>query len=242
MKYGYSSIMPIISEVQAQFKLFAQTGILDTDDCINYAIQALREIGHNNYETKEQFLYVTRNRVALPHNIFKLREVRTTHRINELPATPFYCKHDDSFVIPGTAMMPSDTTSVNTYDKEMFTFPVKAPYRFNFRQPPGVITVPFTDEYIYVKYRFLPQDDDGNYLMQDNEETVKAVKDYVLFQSIKPLYFSQQIPQYIYKTAEMDSDNTMRDAVNAQQMLDEAEINAMVVTKNRKFNRFKLKR
>ncbi len=180
MKFAYIPLAPIIAELQAQLKTMVKMGKFDDDDCYQYAVQCLRKIGVHEYDTIEEVLELKKHKVALPKFFYSFEDVIQVQEV-------FGTGTNDSCCISGKfyrklrPMRPVDNTTLSHCQ---INYPCSSEMiGFTFKIPPGILTSDLKEGFIYVKYQGLKRDDSGEYMIQDEENGIEAVKNFIKIRS-----------------------------------------------------------
>jgi hypothetical protein len=248
MKYGYIPLEPIVSELQAQLKTMVKMGKFDTDDCYQYAVQCLRKIGCTEYEVNEEIIQLQKHRFTIPKHFYLFEDVRLANASTNfypLNTTPTEVTKNEflwngNVFNLGKSLRPVDTVTTQFCNSKFFNHDCSS-VGFSFKIPPGVLSCDLKDAHLYIKYHGLKQDECGNYMVQDEENGIEAIKGFIKTQVLEEDYLMQKIPRYIYQDIKRDFDIALSSAQAALLELGPAEVNDRVARDRRKFDKFKLK-
>lgn len=243
MKYPYISLDPIISEVQAQLRTMFKMGKLDTDDCYQYAVQCLRKIGSHQYDTVEEIKELKNHRLTLDNKGFhSFEEVRLLEGCNDIESIVHY---QHKTYTKGIPLKPVDSLSV-TYCNSQYMHTISDMRHsnyigFTFRAPPGVLQCDLRDGLLFMKYSALKRDEEGNYMVQNEENSIDAIKNFIKMQALEEDYLLQKIPRYLYVDIQASFENSLSMAQSALLEMGPTEIYHLVEKDKRKFNKFNLR-
>lgn len=242
MKYPYIQLDPIIAEVQAQLKTLTSMGKFQTDDCFNYAIHCLRKLQKGAYETVEGFYELHNHRLKLPTNFYLFTSVWECCPIDYtsvlLPG--YYSSPSGTVWKKNRPLRPADAVTLSYCNPNCVTGIDAGTPKYTFKSPSNVFACDLRSGIIYIEYQALKQDDQGNYLIPDEEHTIEAVKNYIKLQVLEEDYYLQRLPRYIYVDLQRNYEDAFRDAQNALEAMGPDEIDHMIDLRQKEMNRFKL--
>lgn len=241
----FISIRPIIAEVLSQFKKLNANGILSEDDCYNYAVSFLKLIGYNIYQSKTEFFKITNYRyTGLPKSLYRFENVRfcvsdsvngivnikdikteTQHKYFKgmVPMRPA-----DNLTLEYCENLPADD-SLNQYT-----------IGFTYKHKTGLFICEKQSGIVRATYNYLGTDEDGDFVVLNEENCIKALKAYMLIESLKEEYIMGKIARYIYKDIEAEYEDYKQTALDEMSALGPEEIDSLIQKDRMRMNRFKL--
>ncbi len=241
----FISIRPIIHEVLAQFKKLNANGVLSEDDCYNYAVSFLKLIGYNIYQSKTEFIKITNFRyIGLPKSLYRFENVRYcvengSHQMINLKdiKTENQAKYFKGMV----PMKPSDHLTLEYCENmpvnegaDRFTI------GFTYKHKTGLFICEKREGIVKVTYNHLGTDEHGDFVIINEENCIKALKAYILVESLKEEYVMGNIARYIYKDIEAEYENYKQIALDDMSALGPDEIDSLIQKDRMRMNRFKI--
>lgn len=243
MKFPYIPISYAIADVRAELKKRDRAGLIDEDDCLNWAVEVIREIGGGTYESKPIVLHVKDNIAVLPKDFYKIQGLWLLN-----PAAsgwkPFAGKiwfsEGDTSYITDTMIYPGDSFTGTRYCSSHTLASNSRDVTYIVRHPNIIrCSLPTCD--IGMEYLYLPRDEKGFLLMQDEVHTLKATKAFITSKLLKEDYLDQKVPRYIYKDMEQEYDENVLQAQSIMKFNDPADDAARGRQQDARYDAFKFK-
>lgn len=243
MKFPYIPISYAIADVRSEMKRMNQAGDIFEEDCINWAVETLREVGGGNYQQKPFVLNVCNNTATLPKDFYVLDSVWlcADESVSE-PGDEIIWFSQESrgyrrlrILFPGDAMTGSLYTRSGTCvgaEPGLATYIIRHPNQFRCSINRGTIAG------IYIA---LPTAEDGEMLMQDEIYTIKAVKAYMKRMLLAEKYYAGQIGQNIWNDINREYDINLDQAQAIFKFPDPVDNEAMGYIQDHRYDAFKLR-
>lgn len=243
INYGFVSLSPIIHEVLAQFKKLNATGTIVEDDCYSYAVSFLKLIGYNIYQTKTEFIQVNNFRnTTLPKGLNMFEDVKLCVQASEEAILKIEDINTDeitryfSHFLP---MAPADHLTLE-YCKECMADLDPKQVKFTYRREQRLFTTEVRKCIVRVTYNYLGSDENGDFVILNEENTIKACKAYMLQESLREDYLMQKIPRYIWMDLQADYNYYFNEAYNQMSTMGADEIEALIAKDRHRMDRFKI--
>lgn len=210
MKFNYIPIQPIIAEVQDEFKDMDAQGRLDVDTCYSSAVECIREIGGNQYEKDHQVLCVKKMLNALPVNFYLMQEVWELENANSDEEIfnimeAFKRSGPNSKVRKRRLFAANDETMLLMAEGEgKARCAPKDQNWYILKTPPPLIRFGQINFTAGIVYYGLKRDNQGRVMMQDEINSIKAVKNFVLMTALRPGFLAGRVPQYAYQEVKQE--------------------------------------
>lgn len=241
----FISIMPVIAEVLSQFKRLNASGILSEDDCYNYAVSFLKLIGYNIYQSRTEFIAITNYRYGgLPKSLYRFENVKYcvssgTHHTVKLQDIKLETQH--KYFKGMVPMRPSDNLTLDYCQNAPIDDTDNAyTIGFTYKYRTNLFICEKKDGIVRVTYNYLGTDENGDFVVVNEENCIKAMKNYILLESLKEEYVMGKMARYIYKDIEAEYESYKRDAISEMSALGPDEIDSLIAKDRMRMNRFKL--
>jgi hypothetical protein len=245
MKFPYIPIAYVIADVKAELSRMNLAGDIKDEDCINYAIECIREIGGSNYpEGEPAVVYIKDHIGKLPDSLYLIEEVwLCTAQIGNHPsglkgAMTF---SDEDIVYNGqTLLYPGDSFTGSKFCRKYQrnpnmtapTYVVKHPKQIRCSIPNCVLGI---------NHLALPQSQGDGYLMQDEINTIKATKAFITMKSIYEKWIMTEVPDYIFQNIKRDYETHLDQAQAIMKFDDPADDRARGKELDHRYDRFNLR-
>jgi hypothetical protein len=198
MDYPFVSILPIVDEVQNELKTIVKSSSFSEDDIYSWLVQASRLIGVPSYGSTDAFLKVQKYTTILPKSFYLLEDIKLAF----LDPMIIY-DYRDNIKLFAHVMRPADTATrrhcANTYN-----IATQTTLTYTLKVPPGIGKFSFESGVVWIKFQEMQKDTEGNVLIMDEENTLKALKCYATIMLLKEMYINGEIARYVYKDMEED--------------------------------------
>jgi hypothetical protein len=245
INYGFVSLTPIVHEVLAQFKKMNANGTLTEDDCYTYAVSCLKLIGYNIYQTKTEFIRLTNYRnTSLPKSLNLFEDVKLCVQADErtlLKIENINTTNQTQYFSHYVPMAPADHITLE-YCKDCVADADKKTINFSYRREQRLFTAEVRNGIVRVTYNYLGTDENGDYVVLNEENCIKAVKAYMLQESLREDYLMGKIARYIWVDVQNDYNYHFNEAYNQMSTMGADEIEALIVKDRRRMDRFKIHR
>jgi hypothetical protein len=243
MKFPYVPLDAILAEVETQFKTLNKQGRYSENDAYNYAIEAAREIGMNNYDESTCLIRIDGHIGALPKDFYLAGEVHAVDCTDDtLSPTTVLAAFKESYRSLFKRLhilQPGNSATVRLCKGDPIRMSPHMP-SFVLKVPPGVIRASFKVGYVEMQYYHLPKDERGVIQIQDEICTIKCVKAYVLMNMLKEDYVMAKLARYIYKDIEDEFYTYLSQAKGMQKLPDQTGMEAEAFLNRNRYNDFKL--
>lgn len=241
----FVSIRPIISEVLAQFKRLNATGILSEDDCYNYCVSFLKLIGYNIYQSKTEFFKITNYRyIGLPKSLYRFENVRycvEDAKFSAINVKDIKTENQHKYFKGMVTMRPSDNLTLE-YCENLLVDDSLNQYTigFTYKHKTGLFICEKPSGIVRATYNYLGTDENGDFVVINEENCIKAMKAYILVESLKEEYYLGKIARYIMKDIEAEYETYKQAAWDEMSALGPDEIDSLIQKDRMRMNRFKL--
>lgn len=245
MKFPYIPIKHLIADVRSELKRMNQAGEINEEDCINTAIECIREIGGANYTPDlEELVYIDNHKGCLPEDLYLITDLWLCEAEpcwEKVGGSIWFTKEGQHYrgsriLFPGDGMTGRNFCVNKNYPSPS---PTEATYII---KHPNIIRCSLPKAVIGILYMGLPKEDGtGSYLMQDEINSIKAVKAFVLLMLLKEKWIMQEIPNYIYQDLKRDYEVNLDQAQAVMKFDNPADFVAKGYKQDHKYDRFKLK-
>lgn len=209
MQFPYIPISSVIADVRAEMKTLNQRGDILDEDCKAWAIECIREIGGANYVTKPAVVKICNNIGKLPDDFYKVDEVyicSTSLSSVQMFHTIWFVEEGLTYY-PNGILYPGDAMTGTHYCTHRCAVPKDEPtYIIRF---PNQIRCGIRDAVLGLNYLALPVDDGGEYLMQDEIYTFKAVKGFIMIKLLMDGYINERVSRSIFLDIKKECDDNI---------------------------------
>jgi hypothetical protein len=242
MKFPFIPIDHAIADVRAELRRMNQAGEINEEDCINWAIECIREIGGGNYTKEPAILFVKDHYATLPSNLYLIDEVWLCE--SALFASPVgdNCfATDDGYYRPSLLLFPGDAFTGSKFCSSQ-NYPAQS-----LQTPTYIVKHPrqlkcsIRNCILGVKYMVLPGNEKGVRLMQDEINSIKAVKAFIKMMLLQEKFLMGELPQSVYETIKHDYDVFTDQAQAIMKFDDPADDKAKGYKQDHRYDAFNLK-
>lgn len=241
IKFPYIPISYAIADVRSEFKKRDRTGQIDENDCINWAIEVIRAIGGSGYDTKGVVAHVKDHVYTMPPDFYKIDEVFLVKRADRHYGNigRIWFTEEGSFDYCGTTLVfPGDSFTGQKYcaastvstNSRVTSYIMRHPNQLRYSDATGTLGI---------QYLFLPMTPEGQPLMQDEVNTLKAIKAFIKLKLLEEEFVDQKTPQYIYMKLEKDYDDAVSEAQSIFKFNDPADDGARAYIQDHRYDAFK---
>lgn len=240
MKFPYIPISYIIADVRAEFKRMNNVGEITDENCIPWIIEVMREIGGANYPTESIVIDVCNNVGQLPSNFYVVDQIWLCGS----PGIPTkntiwftkegVCYPGISTLFPGDVMTGTTLSKYSKYGavpRGANTYIIRHPYQLRCSLPEAKIGL------IYVA---MPTNESGDYLIQDEINTLKAAKAYVKKMLLSERYYLGEVTENIWQNISREYDQHVDQAQAIFKFPDPADDEARGIWQDHRYDAFKL--
>jgi hypothetical protein len=218
-------------------------GEINEEDCLNYIIEAMRLIGGANYPEKACVLNIRNNTATLPDDFYVIDKVwlcsETMQPTNEIN-TIWFTK--ESRVYRGNSIMfPGDAMTGTSYSKHPnhmrapiggATYIIRHPKQFR-------CSLATAD--VGLTYVGMPLADNGEFVIQDEINTLVAAKAYAKKQLLSEKFYMGQVPQFVWQDITREWDQHADQAQAIFKFPDPADDEARGFHQDNRYNAFNLR-
>jgi hypothetical protein len=234
MKYPYIDVLPLIAEVQSDLKLITKTSSFTDEDCYIWGIDALREIGGNNYDSEETDLEISKYSAVLPPNFYLLEDITLIKVAEGEFAAPYF---------KSTVLAPADAATRRLCKPSAcHPKPKKASLTYTLKVPPGLARFSFSKGTVHIKFLCLKTNERGEIMIQDEINGIQAVKNYIKMMLLQERWIMKEVNDNVYQTFKREWENYLSTAQNKQKFRDMADTKHMAIEQDQRFRRFNYKR
>lgn len=244
MKFPYIPISYVIADIRSEWKRLNQAGEINEEDCINYIIECIREIGGANYPEDAGIVHISNHLGKLPDNLYKIDQLWLCNQAidsSQISKVGSMVIMDGDIAYYGTSMLfPGDS----------FT---GSKYCLQYRQPGSLneptyivrdkqIRCSISKCIIGIKYLSMIDNKDGKgYQMQDEINSIKAVKAFTKMMLLGEKWMMQEIPSYVYESIKRDYEIHLDQAQGIMKFDDPADDQAKGYKQDHRYDRFNLR-
>lgn len=201
MKFPYIPVDAIIAELQDTFKKRNMQGKIDPDTMQNWAVECIREIGGHNYEAQTGVLDVHRHAAVLPKGLLFINHVWEVEQCADKSTNSLDVFRQGLFTYQRKRRVFAADGLTQMYVHPEFRQP--CPQGDNFivyvvKSPPPVIQLSVPSTRLAMTYYGLKKDSKGQLYMQDEVNSIKCVKAFLIKQLLLEDFTDGQVPKYIY--------------------------------------------
>lgn len=240
MKFPFISIDTVIADVRAELKRMNQSGEINEEDCINYAIECVREIGGGNYPIQPAVLFVKDHQVQLPANLYLIDEIWLCGDKHTVPSNNCFSAND-GYYTPNCLLFPGDASTGYKFCKS-HNYPTQS-----LQAPTYIVKHPKTlrcsirNCILGINYLSLPGNETGGYLMQDEINSLKAVKAFIKIMLLQEKFIMKEVPEYVYESIKRDYNIHLDQAQAIMKFDDPADDQAKGWKQDHRYDAFNLK-
>lgn len=246
MKFPYIPIKHLIADVRSELKRMNQAGELNEEDLINDAIECIREIGGANYNIDQSsVIFIDNHKACLPSDLYLITDIWLCHAepcMEQIACSTIWFTKENHHYQGSRILFPGDGTTGRYFcaNKHYPTpLPTEATYIV---QHPNIIRCSLPKAVLGVLYMGLPKEDGtGSYLMQDEVNSIKAVKGFMLLKQLKEKWIMGEVQNYIYQDLKQDYEASLDQAQAVMKFDNPADMVAKGYKQDHKYDRFKLK-
>lgn len=239
MKFPYIPISYAIADVRAEFKRKDLMGEINDEDCINYAIETLREIGGANYPDDFTILHLRNNIAQLPANFYIVDEAWIVEDNPIFNHDTIWFTKEQRPYYRRQQLFPGDATTGTKYSRYNRTCESLAAPTYIIRHP-NQFRCSLPTVTIGVKYVATPMTENGEHLMQDEINTIKAVKAYIKKMLLSEEYYAGHVSQNIWNDIKSDYETGVNMAQAIFKFSDPADDQARGHDQDHRYDAFKL--
>lgn len=238
MNFPFISILSIIDEVKLALKKIAAQSNFSQEDLYMFAADAARLIGQTCYVTQDAYLDVNKHQCILPLNIYSLTEIELCNSTNfcfnaGIPA--------DATKLGTNMIRPADTATMNRCTEKCRQSTKGSKLTFTMKIPPGVMRFSFYSGKVYIKFRALMLDSDGILMVQDEANSIEAIKNYLIISLLKEDYILGNITRYVYKDFEQKWEEHKEKAQQAFKFMSPVEMDIEVLKMDQRYRIYNYK-
>lgn len=244
MNYPFIPIDTVTEGMIGDFPTLSATNKLNKDQMYSWAVECLRLVRVNTYSPHTVYLMVKNFNAPFPKNFYILDSLvycqseaslltRTIGPTQEEIAT--HCR-------PASIMRPS----IHTGNMHLFANGNVIPnvphnaLSYTLRFPPGIIKTSFRDGIVQCNFFALLLDERGKVLMQDEENLVQCVQNYIKIKVFQESFLLGETAEYIWREIKDGYENSLLNAQNAALELDQSEMDYLIEQQNARYLMFNL--
>ena len=241
MKFPFIPISYIIADVKAELKKMDLAGEIIDEDCKNYIVEVMREIGGANYPDDHCVLFIKNNVAQLPENFYVIDRLWLCSESNNIESARVWFSREGKTYIPDGLIFPGDATTGTQYNKYAnvtraslkthATYIIRHPRQFRCSLDTAIVGI---------NYVGLPMDERGQVLIQDEINTIKAAKAYTKKMILSERFYGGQLPQYIWNDLKNDHAVAVDQAQAIFKFPDPADDEARGYNQDNRYNAFNL--
>jgi hypothetical protein len=239
MKFGYVSLEPIIDEAAGELKRLNRQGLFSRDDAYYQAVEASGLIGSSNYEDNSLAIEIKDHIGILPKEMVNANDVWSVEEADDSLTILGSFKCGARQFRPKTPMFPGDNATVRMFaDRARRPEPFLGADTYVFKRPPGLIRTTQKQGWVGIHYNHLPKDDKGWICVQEEPNTIRAIKSYVKMMHMQDDYYAGQISQNIWNDVKDDWDkysNAAKGVLKAPGPDDMHKLEHMINTRYQQF-------
>jgi len=196
MNFPYISILPLIDEVKTELKKITRSSSYSEEDMYGFAVDAARLIGQTSYETVTDYkIEICKHTGKLPTDFYIANLVllcdfnRTGNNVKGLRTM---------------IMRPADTITATRCSTKCIeaTKRLTDVLSFSLKVPPGIIRTSFDAGTVSIDYEKLKLDEHGIVMIQDEINSIMAIKNYLIVCLIREDYIRGSVNRGVYKDFE----------------------------------------
>lgn len=244
MKFPFITIDYVIADVRAELKRLNQSGEINDLDCINYAVECIREIGGANYVEKPVVVRIENHIGYLPKGLYLIQDLwlcgsKQDASVSKIGGIWF---SEEGFSYCGQELLfPGDSFTGSKYCSNYHQYPkVGLSQKTYIVRHPNQIRCSVPNCIIGINGLFLPCEG-TEYLMQDEIYSIKAVKAFIKTKVLEEKWIMGEIPNYVYDTIKQDYTSNLDQAQAMMKFPDPADDKARGHQQDHRYDNFKLK-
>ena len=236
MKFPYTPVDTIISEVSASMSDWEQQDQFDHDNAYMYAIEASRLVGLHAYDNDVCVIPIKNHVGFLPKEFYLCEEIWNLEECQ--PSADNTLSFNNLYFVPKYLMHPGDVSTVklcSNYKNPSIPENIVSYYFKRFQ-----VRTSFKDGHIMLKYLHLPKDERGVICIQDEINCIMAVKNYILMNLLKPGFVMGNVAGYIYQDVKNDWYTYYNQATAMQVFPDPSKAEWEAAKNQNRYNSFNL--
>lgn len=231
MKFPFISILPLVDEVKDELKILTKTSSFTEEEIYGWMIEASRLIGSASYEADSAYLTVKRHATQLPAGFYLLDNIELCGVASDSTLTvPRY--------IHTKVLVPADNATRNLCTNKI-TVQSDRSLNYILKVPPGIGRFSFADGVVHIDFQKLSTDEEGNVLVMDEPNALKALKGYSKLMLVGERYILQQIPRYIYQDLKTEWEDHRDTAQRILKYPSQADNNYLALKQEARFRKFR---
>lgn len=243
MRFPFVTINYVIADVRAELKRMNQSGEINDIDCINYAIECVREIGGANYVEKPAVVHVKNHIGYLPKGLYLIKELWLCGSHAQPSATKIggIWFSEEGFDYCGNELLfPGDSFTGSKYCSNYHQYPNVTLTQKTYIVRENQIRCSVADCVIGINGLFLPGEN-GEYMMQDEIYSIKSVKAFIKTKVLEEKWIMGEIADYVYKSIQNDYLVNLDQAQAVMKFPDPADDKAKGYQQDHRYDNFNLK-
>lgn len=232
MQFPFVDISYVFDEIRSLLKTMNVKGLINDDDCRSSAFSAIRLIGCNNYQDKHVFVEIKNFNGFIPKDFYLIKDIKY---VGNTPESNFseILKSGDSNT-QKYFFEPSSFSAANNLHSFTHSFTIKI--------PPGIIRTSIQNGFISLTYFQIPNGEDGSIMVQDEENTIQAIKFYIIRDMLYEKYLLGEVDKTAFQNIEAKYERYLNEAQQVLKFPDPSSAEYMVKMTNHRYDQFKLNR
>jgi hypothetical protein len=245
MKYPYTSIDPIIADVQDIHTQLNLEGVLDTDKCYSAMVDCIRQIGGNHNNQFSEIITFSGFSERLPLNFYMMEEV---WELGEPYGSSEIYDLRSAFVAASAVapmnyrrkrrLFAGNSATLRYVHPDYAQLARRNDPCYVLTGKPPTITVTQPRMKIGVTFYGLQRDENGQIMMQDEEWSIQAAKYYALLECLRERWIMGKVPNYVWTNLQATYTNAFDKAQEHQKASSEEEQYRFIIAQQQRIDRF----
>lgn len=240
-KYPRIPITGLVADINAELKLITKISGFNDEDIYSFAVEAARQISDSVYAGQSAYLTVSKHTAIIPKDFYMLEEIWICD-----PAALVYTDSDlapnqePMRWIKSKLLQPGDSNTAR-YCAKNCKMPNtnEVSLKYTFKIPPGIARFSFHTGKVYLGYIAMEKDKNGVILMQDEINSVLAVKNHVKVMLLQEQYMLGQVTENVFRNLQNEAEKYMKQAQMVMKFPSQADTEYLAVKQDQRFRKFR---
>jgi len=240
-KYPRIPLTSIVADIGTELKLITTMSNFSDEDIYSWAVDAARQIVDSVYAGAHVYLTVSKHTAIIPKEFYMLEEiwlcdpVAMSYTSKDLPPT-----QEPMRWIKSKVLKPGDSNTTRFCTKNCIPSNAnELTLSYTFKIPPGIARFSFHTGKVYLGYIAMDKDENGVVLMQDEINSILAVKNYVKMMLLEEQFMLGKVNQNVYSAFQNGWDGYLSKAQMIMKFPSAADTDYLALKQDQRFRKFR---